>query len=233
MTSLVKVSHDVYLPPQSSTFCFVKVRQQQNKISKKSYCISQIDSRVLRDEPGIYPVEGVIYITSSRRFLIVWVNSTSSHFRIKRGYMIGELDEIDSICSVKSSLIKDINESMTGSNIHSEGNSHMVPEQYSQEINPILHHYNDIFSKNDRYIGETNLLKIKIELNVPPYRVPLHKREAVEKTLEDMLESGIVRPSISPYNAPVVAVKKPNSDSYRICIDFRAVNSITKPVAKP
>ena len=80
---------------------------------------------------------------------------------------------------------------------------------------------------------------MKIELNdstpvnVPPYRVPLHKREAVEKAVEDMLESGIVRPSISPYNAPVVAVKKPNSDSYRICIDFRAVNSITKPVAQP
>ena len=33
VTSLVKVSHDVYLPPQSSTFCFAKVRQQQNKIS--------------------------------------------------------------------------------------------------------------------------------------------------------------------------------------------------------
>ena len=64
-------------------------------------------------------------------------------------------------------------------------------------------------------------------VNVPPYRVPLHKREAVEKAVEDMLESGIVRPSISQYNAPVVAVKKPNSDSYRICIDFRAVNSIT------
>ena len=80
---------------------------------------------------------------------------------------------------------------------------------------------------------------MKIELNdstpvnVPPYRVPLHKREAVEKAMEDMLESVILRPSISPYNAPVVAVKKPNSDSYRICIDFRAVNSITKPVAQP
>ena len=153
--------------------------------------------------------------------------------------MIGKLDEIDSICSVKSSLIKDINESMTGSNIHSEGYSHTVPEKYSQEINQILHEYNDIFSKNDHDIAETNLLKMKIEINdsnpinVPPYRVQLDRRKAVEKAVEDMLESGIVRPSISPYNAPVVAVKKPNSDSYRICIDFRAENSIKKPVAQP
>ena len=32
-----------------------------------------------------------------------------------------------------------------------------------------------------------------------PYRIPLHKREIVEKEIEQMLADNIIRPSISPY----------------------------------
>lgn len=46
------------------------------------------------------------------------------------------------------------------------------------------------------------------------------------------LDKGILRPSISPYGAPVVFVKKKNGD-LRMVSDYIALNKITIPAASP
>ena len=41
-----------------------------------------------------------------------------------------------------------------------------------------------------------------------------------------MLEQGFIRPSISPWGAPVLFVKKKDG-SLKMCIDYRMLNSVT------
>ncbi|XP_015122070.1 uncharacterized protein LOC107044636 [Diachasma alloeum] len=54
-----------------------------------------------------------------------------------------------------------------------------------------------------------------------------HLKLTMLKEVDDMLKDGIIKPSASDWNSPVVMVKKP-SGKYRFCIDFRRVNGVTK-----
>jgi hypothetical protein len=65
----------------------------------------------------------------------------------------------------------------------------------------------------------------------PPFRSmyrlsPLEYRE-LEKQVNKFLKDGILEVSQSPYGAPVLFVPKPNSRGLRLCVDYRALNSIT------
>jgi len=48
----------------------------------------------------------------------------------------------------------------------------------------------------------------------------------LRKKLEELIDSGFVRPSQAPYGAPVLFQKKAD-ESLRMCVDYRALNKVT------
>ena len=50
----------------------------------------------------------------------------------------------------------------------------------------------------------------------------------LDEEVKNLLDHGIIRPSKSPWAAPVILVKKKDG-SHRLCMDYRHLNSVTKP----
>nr|GFC95956.1 putative reverse transcriptase domain-containing protein [Tanacetum cinerariifolium] len=59
-----------------------------------------------------------------------------------------------------------------------------------------------------------------------PYRMAPVELKVLKEQLQEMLENGFIRPSVSPWGALVLIVKK-NDGSMRLCIDYRELNRIT------
>eukprot|EP00253_Pinus_taeda_P019281 PITA_19281 len=56
--------------------------------------------------------------------------------------------------------------------------------------------------------------------------IPFTQKNEIEKIIKELLEAGVIRPSISPYSSPVVMVLKKYGE-WQMCPDFRALNKLT------
>lgn len=103
-----------------------------------------------------------------------------------------------------------------------------LSNEQTVQIDDLLKEFQDVFSDVP---GKTNVVECKLRLttetpvNVRPYPIPFAIQEAVEQEVQDMLKQGIIEPSDSPYQAPIVVVKKKDG-SMRLCIDFRQLNRV-------
>ncbi|GKE08576.1 putative nucleotidyltransferase, ribonuclease H [Tanacetum coccineum] len=59
-----------------------------------------------------------------------------------------------------------------------------------------------------------------------PYRLAPSEMEELSSQLRELQDKGFIRPSPSPWGAPVLFVKK-NDGSFRMCIDYRELNKLT------
>ena len=108
----------------------------------------------------------------------------------------------------------------------------ILTSEQGKTLSSILQEYRDVFSSSTNDIGCTNI-QHNIEtgdnppITVKPRRLPLGVEDQVEDMVRDMLETGIIRRSQSPWSFPLVIVRKKNG-AIRLCVDYRLLNGVTK-----
>ena len=63
-------------------------------------------------------------------------------------------------------------------------------------------------------------------MKLGPRRLAMAKRKALKSELERLLKLGVIEPSKSSWASQVVLATKKDG-SFRLCVDFRLVNSLT------
>ena len=110
----------------------------------------------------------------------------------------------------------------------------MTTEELKQRVPSVYHKWIGVFNPVDanklpphRPIDHT--IKLQEGAHPPAKRAYGMSREqalVVKEYVDEMLGKGFIRPSTSPYAAPVLIVKKPDG-GLRICVDYRALNALT------
>ena len=106
-----------------------------------------------------------------------------------------------------------------------------APADVRMELDTLLREYADLFPERLPK-GQPPKRKVEFEINTeegavppskPPYRLSPKEHDELQAQIDELLAQGHIRPSSSPYGAPVLFVPKKDG-RWRMCIDYRALN---------
>ncbi|GJV86179.1 putative reverse transcriptase domain-containing protein [Tanacetum coccineum] len=98
---------------------------------------------------------------------------------------------------------------------------------------PIIRNFPEVFPEDLSGLPPTRQVEFQIDL-IPgaapvaraPYRLAPSEMKELSDQLQELSDKGFIRPSSSPWGAPVLFVKKKDG-SFRMCIDYQELNKLT------
>ena len=234
IVSLVRLKQKVVVPPQTMVVCPAKLNRNFQVNGTSKIQISAVDRGFLANEPGLLVANAVADSSRTRNIPLMLVNNTDKFMRLRRGSVVARADLVPQelvkplgreVASVERKEKLDLSEIDT-------------PLEFKGLVTKLVQANRDLFAAKDKELGFTDTVQMRIQLNDPtpirlrPYRIPMNNRPIVDKAIDEMLESGIIRRSHSSFAFPVVIVDKKDGTK-RFCVDFRKLNKATKTDSYP
>jgi hypothetical protein len=102
----------------------------------------------------------------------------------------------------------------------------------SPDLQALLADYQDVFSEPKQLPPQRTLdhaitlFESAQPVNSRPYRYSPLQKDEIERQVQEMLNAGIISTSMSSFASPVLLVKKKDG-SWRFCVDYRRLNTMT------
>jgi len=107
-----------------------------------------------------------------------------------------------------------------------------LPQSIPREVASLLSEFMDVFQEPQELPPQRSvdhsisLVDDSKPIHQRPYRLAHHQKNAMEELIQHLLQAQMIRPSVCPYSSPVILVKKKDA-TWRLCVDFRQLNSNT------
>ena len=192
------------------------------------------DCSIAHNADGVYVAATGVVRLDERNLIPIRILTLEDNVHLKKGFPIGSLRlfEYDKSPNLRGiSLERDKRWEILEPKFTSKLTSMPISQQ--KELLPLLKEFSDIFSISKSDIGLTGKIAHEIDTRnekpicTPYRRIPLALEEKVDDMVNELQAKGIIRPSVSPWNAPLVVVPKKNGD-IRLTVDYRKLNSITE-----
>lgn len=198
----------------------------------------EIDAQLF-DLGGVDMVLGIEWLRTLGDMIVNWNKQTMSFWHNKKWVTVKGMDTQGGAIATLQSIICKSRRRSTGwwtyeDKCKEDGSIHTLGSEQSRELELLLEKYGGVFQeptglppkrKKEHVI---TLKEGEGAVNVRPYRYPHHHKNEIEKQVREMLQAGIIRHSTSSFSSPVILVKE-KDNSWRMCIDYRALNKATVP----
>ena len=180
------------------------------------------------------------------------LNPSAQEYRVAKGTDLSSCEQVVSVLSVQdgedhrapsnlnTKAVRKSTRDLLPSHLKdliTKSTERLEREQQDKALE-LLMRFSDVFSQNSEDLGRTNLVQHRITtgeaapIRQPPRRLPLSQREEAKTQVEKLLKHGIIEESSSPWASPIVLVQKKDG-SFRFCVDYRKLNSVTKKDSYP
>ena len=226
----VSLHRVVKVPAQSEVAVTVPVEEQ-----------SQAPFSLLEPNPDFVQFIPYTLLGKGKQVRVAILNNTDVPMTIQPGEIIGQVfpveeEEIETETQIPGTETVRV--------VHGEDSTSPIEEivkAVDVEVSPagvaelreILTEFESVFAKSKYDLGSFSEIVHEIDtgdarpIKLGMRRTPIHFMEEEERLLTDMLNAGVIRPSLSSWAAAPVLVRK-KDNTLRYAVDFRSLNACTK-----
>lgn len=236
MIPICSTNTSYVLPPRSEMVIECPVLNSTELFGQNEALI--LDQKICE---GVYLANCIVSLKSNNRVNVSVLNTTESEVEIENFKVHLSPFELppSSLDNTQQELIhqlSSLNIDRSQKVLEQIRCSHLNPQE-KKVLMRCISNYTDIFHLDGEFLTHTNVIKHSINtgdaapIHVKSYRFPEVHKDEVEKQINKMLNQNIIRPSTSPWSAPVWVVPKKldasGKQKWRIVIDYRRLNDVT------
>ena len=230
---VVRLCDNITLTPRSEKVIQVQANERISLLQ------SDFVPKQIPGVSGVYASKAKVIPDVKGQFLLTLLNTNVDSVHLKKKQVIGKLLPESKTFAVlyPSNIPENSDNCEPNFRVDSVAIGKNLSNHETVKIKELLKEFSDVFAVNPKKPRRTTLehriiTPDALPVYIKPRRCPAAWEKDIETQIDTMLKNDIIRPSTSPWNSPIILVKKKNGENRFVC-DYRGLNHVTKKDTYP